>query len=107
MPQYPFNTPGEVAYNHIGTAGTYVVKAVPGALFEININSGTSGATIELFDQATTVTGTNVIAGPINLGTATVIPQRVLYGPDGAGIKFNNGLVVITTGTTDITMAYR
>lgn len=106
----PQNTgePLLTAYNHISNAGTFVVKAVPGGLFALNINSATLGAaTIELFDQSSTVTGTVVIAGPINIGTAAVLPLRLNFGPTDGGLKFNSGLVVLTTGTLDATISYR
>jgi hypothetical protein len=107
MPQTPYNAPIGVSYYHISAAGTFVAKSVPGALFSLNINSATAGATLELFDQATTATGTVVIAGPINLGTANVLPSHLDIGPSGAGINFKTGLVALTTGTLDVTLAIR
>ena len=107
MPQTPYNEPITLAYVHIANAGTNVVKSVTGGLFSININSATSGATLELFDQSTTATGTVVIAGPINLGTADILPLNLPFGPTGAGIAFKTGLVALTTGTLDVTFAIR
>ena len=105
----PQNTgePLLAAYSHISNAGTFVVKAAAGGLFSLNINSFTTGATLELFDQATTVTGTVVIAGPITFGTLDVVPIRVLFGPDNGGLRVNNGIVALTTGTLDVTVGYR
>ena|SRR5579863_337339 len=107
MPQNPYNAPVAVPYYHISNAGTFAVKATPGTMFSININSGSTGATIELFDQSTTATGTVVVAGPITVGTADILPLRVLFGPDSGGLRVNNGLVALTTGTLDVTLGYR
>lgn len=107
MPQN-IGEPLLAAYSHISNAGTFVVKAAPGGLFALNINSATLGAaTIELFDQSTTATGTVVIAGPINIGTAAVLPLRLVFGPTDGGLRFNTGLVALTTGTLDATVSYR
>jgi hypothetical protein len=106
MPQN-IGEPLLAAYNHITNAGTFVIKAAPGGLFSLNINSATAGGTLELFDQSTTATGTVVIAGPITLGTLDVLPMRVLFGPDNGGLRFNTGLVALTTGTLDVTVGFR
>jgi len=106
VPQYSYNTAGAVAYSHISNAGTFAVKTAAGDFFSINVNSATAGATATLFDQAGTATGTVDIA-VLTLGTADVVPLRVAYGPEGQGIKFANGLAVLTTGTVDLTIAYR
>lgn len=106
MPQIPLGSPLGVPYNHISNAGTFVVKAKPGSLFALNINSGTAGATVTLFDQTTTATGTVEIA-LINVGTSDILPLSLPFGPAGNGINFTNGLVALTTGTVDLTVAYR
>ena len=107
MPQN-IGEPLLATYNHITNAGTFVIKAAPGGLFSLNINSATLGAaTIELFDQATTASGTVVIAGPINLGTASVVPLRYAFGTNDGGLRFNTGLVAVTTGTLDVTVLFR
>jgi len=107
MAQTPYNAPVSVSYYHIANAGTYLVKGVPGQVFSVNMNSATSGATFEMFDQATTATGTVVIAGPINLGTANVLPSHLDIGPSYCGVNFKTGLVVLTTGTLDLMVAFR
>ena len=106
MPQTPYGTPIGVAYTHIANAGTTVVKANPGAMYTININSGTAGATLTLYDQTSTTIGT-VLIGALNFGTADVLPLRVPYGPGKGGINFKNGLVVVTAGTLDATIAFK
>ena len=112
MPQYPYSQPtasslAGASYDHIASAGTFVVKATPGNLFTLNINSATAGATLEFFDQATTVTGTVAIAGPITIGTADILPMRLGFGPENVGLKTNTGLVALTTGTLDVTVGFR
>jgi hypothetical protein len=106
MPQYNYNAPVAVAYAHITNAGTNVVKGAPGQLFSININSGSSGSGLTLLDQVGSTVGT-VDIGIVAIGTSDIVPLKLAYGPEGAGIKFNTGLVIVSTGTIDATIGYR
>ena len=108
MAQNPYNAPVAVTYNHITAPGTFVVKANAGQVFSLNFNSLTSGtvASVSLFDQTTTATGTVGIA-VINVGTAHTFPIHLDIGPAYAGLNFKNGLVALVTGTVDATIGFR
>jgi hypothetical protein len=103
MAQTPLNAPVGLTYAHINTAATTVVKSAPGMLQSINVN-GTPGAneTVTIFDN-TAGSGTEVAV--ISLATTTVAPTSILFG--AAGVMLKNGLTVVTTGTTDLTVVYR
>ena len=101
MPQYQGNTPIGQSYFHISNAGTKVVKTTGGNLDGVIINGGSVGATLALFDQNTTVTGT-VAIGTITVGGSIVSPVATTYNLD-----FANGLAVVSTGTIDVTFRYR
>ena len=107
MPQTPYNEPITVsrAYTHISNAGTTLVKATPGSLFSININSGVSEAALTLFDQVTTVTGTNTIAA-LALTLTEAGPVNLPFGVAGSGLTFKNGLCIVAAGTIDATVLY-
>jgi hypothetical protein len=105
MPQNPYNAPVGLSYANIKAAGTTVVKASPGLLGTVTINSESTGATLQFLD-AITGAGT-VTIGTITTVSGTVAPSRVVYGPDPGGINFVTGLVVVATGTIDATIAFR
>lgn len=91
----------EADYFHIAGAGTFEVQSSSGALLSLNINAGPIGGTGTLYDAASPASLTDVI-GILNFGT--VAPMLLPFGPDGRGLALNNGLVVVTTGTADITV---
>ena len=95
---------GPAKYTHISTAGTVLVQASSCALFSLNINTGVAGATATVYDSASTATlpGSAVVAA-FSIGTSA--PINVPIGPVGRGLTLNNGLVIVTTGTADITFA--
>jgi hypothetical protein len=88
-------------YFHIAGAGTFEVQATAGTLLSLNINDNPIGGTGTLYDTASVASLTDVI-GILNFGT--VAPMLLPLGPDGRGLTLNNGLVVVTTGTADITV---
>lgn len=106
MNQTPLATLGPVTYQHITAAGTVVVKTAPGALLSININGVSAASTVDFLDQTGTAVGT-VGIGLLTLGTAYAAPNVVNFGPPAAGLAFNSGLVIVTTGTADLTIGYR
>lgn len=107
MPQNFGPPPVGLSYAHISNAGTSAVKATPALLADIAINSASTGATITLIDNKSTVSATPVI-GVITLGAAVVTPTKLSYGDSGvSGIQTNTGLVVLTTGTIDLTVVYK
>lgn len=88
---------------HISGAGTFVASTNPGTVFSININSGEIGATGTLYDAA----AITAIAGSLEIGVfsfGTEVPDNLPVGPPNRGLSLNNGLVVITTGSPDITI---
>lgn len=90
-----------VGHYHIAGAGTFAVQTEPGALLSLNINSGPIGGTGTLYDSASVGSLTDMI-GVLNFGT--VAPAQLPLGPGERGLALNNGLVVVTTGTADITL---
>lgn len=107
MPQTPLGTLGPVNYAHIVNAGTVQVKNTGGSLMSLNVNGVGTASTATLYDVNQTGTLGTVEVAVFTLGTAEAIPARIPIGPDSAGLKFNNGLVVVTTGTCDLTFGYR
>jgi hypothetical protein len=99
MAQQPYSTVVGYNYKNI-TSGTNVVKATPGMLASLVVNSVTSGAVITIYDN-TAGSGT-VIAIPTLLTTSNT-PFKVDYNAN-----FTTGLtVVVTSGTANITVVYR
>lgn len=88
-------------YFHIAGAGTFGVDTVPGTLLSLNINTGATGGTGTFYDSASTSSLTDVVA-TVALDTA----RSTAFGPEGRGLVLNNGLVVVTTGTADITVGF-
>jgi hypothetical protein len=89
---------------HIGTAGTFVVQSEPGALLSLNINTGAIASNGTFYDAASAA----AIAGSLEIGVynfgSVTIPTPTPIGPAGRGVTLNNGLVIITTGSADITV---
>jgi hypothetical protein len=90
-----------VDYFHISGAGTFEVQGAAGTLLSININSDPIGGTGTLYDASSPASLIDVI-GVLNFGTVAPLPLPI--GPDGKGTSLNNGLVIVTTGTADITV---
>jgi hypothetical protein len=90
-------------YFHIAGAGTFAVAANAGTLLSMNINQIGTGGTGTFYDARNigSITGSLEVA-VVNFGTAA--PLEVPFGPVGRGLVLNNGLVVVTTGNTDITV---
>ncbi len=91
-----------VGWNYVNItaalATTTVVKATPGILHSVIINTPTSSSVITLYD--------NTVASGTKIGTITVpaspLPVTLVYD-----ITFTTGLSINTaTGTSDITIAY-
>lgn len=100
MPQYPYNEPIGLSYAHINTATTTVVKSVPGLFATFNINSSTTGATIEFFDNTSATAP--IFIGTLTLPTIATPSQQVVYN-----LNFKTGLTVVTTGVLDILIGFR
>ena len=103
MAQVPYNSIVGLTYQHISNAGTTVVKAKPGMLASVIVNQGTGPATLALFDNSVTTTGT-VVIGTIELASTTVVgPQQpIVYN-----VQTNTGLVVVASGYVDATITFR
>lgn len=104
MPQTPYNAPVGVSYKNISGAGTITVKSGAGLLASINVNQAASAAAVTLYDN-TAASGTKI--GSIVYGAAATAPVSLPFGPNGGGINFNTGLVIVTSGSVDLTVAYR
>jgi hypothetical protein len=106
MNQPPLATLGPVTYAHITNAGTVLVKDAPGALLTVNVNSVGAASTVTMYDVAQTGTLGTIEVGILSLGTTQPIGP-INMGPPAAGLGLNTGLVVVTTGTCDLTIGYR
>lgn len=87
---------GIVAYDfrNINTATTTTVKAAPGYLKRITINT-TSAGSITVYDN-TAASGT----------TIGVLKLSVLEGTYEYDLAFATGLTIVTAGASDITVVY-
>ena len=79
----------------ITTAATTVVKASSGTLYRIIIGATAAGA-ITLYDNASEASG-KVIG---------VLRASIGEGSYAFGLRFRNGLVVVTAAASDITIIY-
>lgn len=100
MPQYPYNAPVGLNYTHINTAATTVVKSSAGLFGTFNVNSATSTATIEFYDN--TSAAAPILIGALTLPTITTPNQQVVYN-----LYFKTGLTIVTTGTLDVDIGWR
>lgn len=107
MPQTPYATQAPLSYKHIVNGGTVQVKASAGVLASVNINAVTAATAATLYDVNNTGTLGTIEVGILAIGTAYAAPAKVDFGPAGTGLEFNNGLVIVTTGTCDLTIGYR
>jgi hypothetical protein len=90
-----------VNYFHIVTAGTFVVQDTPGSvLISLNVNTTDNGETVTFYDSASASSLTDMVAN-VTLGTTT--PDPIPFGGE-RGLTLNNGLVIVTSGTADLTI---
>lgn len=82
-------------YKNITSAATTTVAKGPCELMSITINKGVASATITVYDNASAGSGTTIatIAGDN--------PGNFFYG-----VRCKNGVTVVTSGATDITVNY-
>jgi hypothetical protein len=99
MPQTPKNQPVGLKFAHISGAATTVVKASPGLLSRIVVNSAAIGATITVFDN-TAGSGSAVVVVPA-LAAAVGTPVSAEYD-----LRTTTGITVVTTGTIDLTVVF-
>ena len=92
-------------YAHISSAGTFALKGTAGTLLSLNINSAATGAAGTIYDASGTASlAGSLVVGIVGLGSGA--PGNVPMGPQDRGLALNNGLVVVTTGTADITLGF-
>jgi hypothetical protein len=84
-------------YKHISSTGTYVLKYGAGRIHSIIINTPTN-STITIYDNTTVVTASMMAL--ISLGNNTV-PIELHYDMD-----FYTGLIIVSSGSADITVIY-
>ena len=89
-------------YTHITAATTTIVQAKAGLLHCITFNQMATSGTVIAYDSPT---GTSlVVIGSI------AFPATLLNNPPMTAfydVQFNNGLTIVTTGASDITVAWR
>lgn len=86
------------ANSQITTATTTNVKASGGILHTVAVNTCVASATIKIYN-ALTATGTPItITCPSTVGNPFVMTYDIFYG---------TGITVVTSGATDVTIAYR
>lgn len=93
-------------WTHIASSGTFMIQGTAGALLTLNINTPSTSDTVAIYDAATTtiaLPGTLLVA---NLTLQSGAPNRVSFGSDDRGLTLNNGLVIVTSGTSDITIGH-
>ena len=92
------------AWLHVVNAGTVVGRTAAGALRGVNVNSVAAPSTATIYDAASvaSLSGTAEI-GVLTLGAALAMPIYLQLGSDPAGLQLNNGYVIVTTGTCDLT----
>lgn len=89
------------AYLNITTATTTVVRSGPGLLHAIIVNKAVASATVTIYDN-TAASGTKI--GTITFpATITGADQH----PMTYNVSFANGLTIVTSGATDLTVSYR
>lgn len=108
MPQTPYATQSLLRSTHITTAGTVFVNT--GAVMSVNINNMTTaavGPTANFYNTVGTITETTEVAG-LQFPDTFIYPAKIDLGPPGVGLVINTGtLAIVTTGTVDLTIAYR
>lgn len=89
------------AFVNITTATTTVVKSGPGFLHMLVINTPVASATITIYDN-TAASGTKIATITIPSTVTGEAPSSIEYD-----VAFSTGLTIVTSGATDITVAYR
>jgi hypothetical protein len=85
-------------YSNIITATTTVVKSGKGNLHTITVNTPVSAATIKLYDNTA---GSGTLIATITC-PSSLTPFNIVYD-----VAFATGLTIVTSGATDVTVAYR
>ena len=88
---------GPYAYQNITTGTTTTLKSTVGNLHTVCVNTIVSSATITIYD--------NTAASGTKIGTIT-LPSTALPGCQLYDVAFWTGLTVVTSGATDITVAF-
>lgn len=86
------------SYANITTSTTTVVKASPGVLDRVVINTvGTTGS-ITIYDNASAGSGTKIATADSTALSGTTLSYNVAAA---------NGITIVTTGAPNITVSYR
>lgn len=88
-------------YTNITTGTTTVVKAAPGLLSEININTPVAGETITVYDN-TAASGTKIATITIPATITSLSPVTLEFN-----VSCGTGITVVTSSTADITVSWR
>lgn len=89
------------SFLNITTATTTVVRSGPGLFHSLIVNKAVGSATITMYD--------NTAASGTKIGTIT-FPATITgadQNPMTYNVSFANGLTIVTSGATDLTVAYR
>ena len=88
-------------YGKVTTANTYNFKYGSGLLHSINVNSGSAGTLMTVYDDTTgTANVIAVIQATAGQGSF-YMPHQLTYN-----LGFYNGLKIVSTGTWDVTVIY-
>lgn len=71
------NATTATAVTYAGTIGTVVLENKPVTLTAVTLNGGAAGATFRFFDNATTNTGTVLLAATVATATSVTISLNV------------------------------
>ena len=82
-------------YANITSATTTTVAKGPCELMSVTVNKGVSAATITVYDNASAGSGTKIAT------IAADNPGNFFYG-----VRCKNGVTVVTSAATDITVNY-
>ena len=95
-----------VSYFHINGAGTFVAKDTSAVLLSLNINQTGTGCAGTIYDASGTASlpGTAEVAV---LDFGTIAPASLSLGPPGRGLSLNSGIVIVTTGSADVTVGFQ
>jgi hypothetical protein len=106
MVQSAYNRVLGYKYAHMSGAQSLVVKTSAGVISNVLINNASNGSTISIYDSNSASTLTPVI-GIATIGAAIVGPGiNTMYPGDSDAVTTNTGILVVTTGTIDITIIY-
>lgn len=89
------------AYKNITTATTTVVKGTNGLLHSITVNTEVASATITVYDN-TAASGTKIATITLPSTITGINPFTLVLD-----VGFTTGLTVVTSGATDLTVAYK